>query len=34
MMMMVRCPKAGILAFTPPGNEMDEAIAFLTDNYG
>jgi len=36
MMMMVLCPKAGSLAFTPPGDEMSEvfSLAFLTDNYG
>jgi len=27
MMMMVLCPKAGSLAFTPPGNEMSEVVS-------
>jgi len=34
MMMMVLCPKAGSWAFTPPGDDMSEVVAFLTDNYG
>ena len=35
-LMMVICPKAGPLAFTPPGDEMSEVVpvTFLTDNYG
>src|SRR6218665_3759028 len=27
VMMMVLCPKAGSLAFTPPGDEMSEAVS-------
>src|SRR6218665_1970467 len=27
MTMMVLCPKAGSLAFTPPGNEMSEVVS-------
>src|SRR6218665_646456 len=27
MMMMVLCPKAGSLAFTPPGDEMSEVVS-------
>src|SRR6218665_4186267 len=27
MMMMVLCPKAGLLAFTPPGDEMSEGVS-------
>src|SRR6218665_1968357 len=27
MMMMVLCPKAGSLAFTPPGDEMNEVVS-------
>jgi len=35
MMMMVLCPKAGSLAFTPPGDEVRWfPVGFLTDNYG
>jgi len=36
MMMMVLRPKAGSLAFTPPGDEMSQVVpvAFLTDNNG
>jgi len=36
LMIMVLCPKAGSLAFTPPGDEMSEVVplAFLTENYG
>jgi len=36
MMMMVLCPKAGSLAFTPPGMRRVRwfPIVFLTGNYG
>src|SRR6218665_943803 len=27
MMMMILCPKAGSLAFTPPGDEMSEVVS-------
>jgi len=27
MMKMVLCPKAGSLAFTPPGDEMSEVVS-------
>ena len=27
MMMVVLCPKAGSLAFTPPGDEMSEVVS-------
>jgi len=36
MMMMILCPKAGSLVFTPPGDAMSVVVpvAFLIDNYG
>jgi len=27
IMMVILCPKAGSLAFTPPGNEMSEVVS-------
>jgi len=35
LVMMVLCPKAGSLAFTPPGDEMSEMfpVAFLEQGF-